>query len=120
MACACGKTIKITSTTETADTITLIASNTPDLYDLEKFKLIICTRIPMDAGTKQVIVQIGAVDINLLGVFGDYIRADQIKCRRCYPVVYGNDPVHLSMLCKVNRSEYTTPTPGASQVLKDE
>lgn len=119
MSC-CDRTIKITSITETDTTITLVSGNTPMLCDLEKLKLIICTRIPVTAKTKQVLVKIGTVTMELFGVFGDYIRADQIKCRRCYPVVYGNDPVHLSMICKVRRSCFTAPTAEIPVVLKDE
>lgn len=47
---------------------------------------------------------------------GNYLRADQVRCRRCYDLVYGNNPIHASLLFFVPRSCYdvvnvTTPAP---------
>lgn len=44
------------------------------------------------------------------------MRADQVRCRRCYDLVYGNNPIHASLLFFVPRSCYdvvnvTSPTP---------
>jgi hypothetical protein len=30
---------------------------------------------------------------------GNLLRADQIRCRRVYPIIFGSDPNHFSMLC---------------------
>lgn len=40
---------------------------------------------------------------------GNLLRADQIRCRRVYPIIFGNDPNHFSLLCCVPNTVYTPP-----------
>lgn len=52
---------------------------------------------------------------------GNLLRADQIRCRRVYPIIFGSDPNHFSMLCCVPNTVYTptAPTVPTVEVLED-
>lgn len=69
------------------------------LKNMSDYSLILCQKIPCDATTEQVVIcwANGRI-INLIGVKGNHVRADQLKCRTCYPIVFGTDPLHYSML----------------------
>lgn len=96
-------------------TITVSGINFATLSNLTRFNLVICTSIPQDAGTSQVVLSDGTTTVNVFNVSGNYLRADQITCRKRYPLVYGNDPQHVSvqrLLC--NTSYQATSTSSTS------
>lgn len=81
------------------------------LANHQEFKLILCQPIPRTAGVSQVLLQTPTATIEMRLRTGNYVRADQLKCRRCYDMVYGTDPVHASMLCCLKRSCYDIAFP---------
>lgn len=81
------------------------------LTNHQEFKLVLCQPIPTSAGVSQVLLQTPTETIEMRVRTGNYLRADQIKCRKCYPMVYGTDPVHVSMLCCLKRSCYDIAFP---------
>lgn len=84
------------------------------LVNHQEFKLILCQPIPANAGVSQVLLQTPTQTIEMRVRTGNYLRADQIKCRRCYDMVYGTDPVHASMLCCLKRSCYDVAFPSGT------
>lgn len=92
---------------------TQLVINIPEvtLTNHQHFKLVLCQNIPTTAGVSQVIVATPTQTINAFVVTGNYLRADQIKCRRCYEMVYGTDPLHVSMVRCLPRSCYDVAFP---------
>ena len=118
MNCACVKTYKTSAVTLTgADlylTIPGIQFNTlPNYTDLN---VIICQSIPTGANTAQVFLSDGITNVEARNLSGNYLRADEITCRKQYRFVFGNDPVHVSLKCPVCRSSYTGPATTAPAV----
>lgn len=92
-------------------TITVAGINFATLPNLTDFNLVLCQSLPAGSSTSQVILTDGTTKVNTFNLSGNYLRADQIKCRKCYPMVYGNDPQHVSLkkyLC--NTSYEVAPT----------
>lgn len=118
MTCNCVKTYKTSAVTLTGGelylTIPGIQFNTlPNYTDLN---IIICQTIPAGANTSQVFLSDGITNVEARNLSGNYLRADEITCRKQYRFVFGNDPVHVSLKCLVCRSSYTgaASTPAAA------
>lgn len=78
----------------------------------ECFKLVLCQSIPTDAAVSQVVIVNGTgAGINFLVRTGNYVRADQLRCRKAYCVVYGTNPQHFSLMECVKRSCYDVAFP---------
>ena len=78
-----------------------------DLQNDEVFEIIICQNIPDEANENNTIqIQIGEKIISLYNVTGNYTRADQIHSRTKYVVVFGIDPLHISLLKRIYRSKF--------------
>ena len=109
MNCTCVKTYKTSAVTLTGGelylTIPGIQFNT--LPNYTDFNVIICQSIPAGANTAQVFLSDGITNVEARNLSGNYLRADEITCRKCYEMVFGNDPVHVSLRRKVCRSSYT-------------
>ena len=91
--------------------ITVAGVNFETLPNLTKFDLVLCQNIPAGASTSEVVVTDGLTDLIAYNLSGNLLRADQIRCRRCYPMIYGNDKEHVSMrrlLCNTS-FEVTAP-----------
>lgn len=84
------------------------------LTNHQKFKLVLCQTIPSTAGVSQVILATPTQTFNMFVVTGNYLRADQIRCRRCFDMVYGNNPVHVSMRRCLPESCYDVAFPTGS------
>lgn len=84
------------------------------LVNNQKFRLVLCQPIPTNAGVSQVLLQTPTQTITMNVRTGNYLRADQIRCRRCYDMVYGNNPVHASMLCCLHESCFDIAFPTGS------
>ncbi len=111
----CILTVKSTSVVVTGGNLEITIPEVT-LTNHQPFRLIICQSIPADAAVDQVILINGTTQIPMLVRTGNYLRADQVRCRRCYDLVYGNNPIHASLLFFVPRSCYdvvnvTAPTP---------
>lgn len=109
MNCLCVKTYKTSAVTLTGGnlylTISGIQFNT--LSNYTNLNVVICQPIPAGANTAQVYLSDGITNVEVRNVSGNYLRADEIGCRKCYEMVFGNDPVHASLKRKVCRSAYT-------------
>lgn len=66
------------------------------LQNHQRVKLAICQNIPQGVG--QVFINDDNNQYDLMSRTGNYVRADQLKCRKCYDLVYGSDPTHFSVL----------------------
>lgn len=111
MTCNCEKlVIKSTSIVMSGSQLVI---NIPavTLTNHQEFKLILCQTLPTTAGVSQVILATPTATIPMYVRTGNYLRADQINCRRCYDMVYGNNPVHVSMLCYLKESCYDIAFP---------
>lgn len=86
------------------------------LTNHQKFKLVLCQTIPSNAGVSQVILATPTQTFNMFVVTGNYLRADQIRCRRCFDMVYGNNPVHVSMRRCLPESCYDIAFPTGTSV----
>lgn len=114
----CVKTYKTSAVTVTGGALYLtipgVQFNT--LPNYTQFKVVICQTIPSTAGTGQVYLSDGITNVPVYNMSGNYLRADEIKCRNCYPMVFGNDPVHASLKCGVCPSSYVATTAAAASV----
>lgn len=111
MTCNCDiLTIKSTSIVMAGSQL-LINIPAVTLTNHQNFRLILCQPIPVTAGVSQVLLQTPTTTIEMRLVTGNYVRADQLKCRRGYDMVYGNNPVHASMRCCLKRSCYDIAFP---------
>lgn len=94
------KTIFISSITTTATGVILIPS-TPitaqKLFDLNKYRLVIACNLRATAN-RPVYIQTALGNVPLLCRFaGNNIFPDQLRSRRCYTIVYGNNSVFSSI-----------------------
>ena len=94
------KTIFISSITTTATGVVLIPSTTitaSKLFDLNKYKLIIQCNLRATANLP-IYIQTAIGNIPLWCRFaGNNIFPDQLRSRRCYTIVYGNNNVVSSI-----------------------
>ena len=109
MTCSCVKTYKTSAVTLTGGNLYLtipgIQFNT--LQNYTNLNIIICQPIPTGANTSQVYLSDGITNVEVRNLSGNYLRADEITCRKCYEMVFGNDSVHASLRRNVCRSAYT-------------
>lgn len=87
------------------------------------FRLCLAQEIPANAGVNQIYLVNGSTTIPVYQPScqsGNYAHADQLRCVRSILMVYGNNPVHASVLCRMRPSCFpiafpsgtqTTPTP---------
>lgn len=109
----CVKTYKTSAVTLTGGSLylTIPGIQFATLPNYTKLDVIICQSIPAGANTAQVFLSDGTTNVEARTVSGNYLRADQITCRKCYPFVFGNDPVHVSLRTRVCKGAYTgTPS----------
>ena len=108
------KTILITDITTTATGVILIPSTTitaAKLFDLNKYRLILQCNLRATANLPVYIqTSIGLVPL-LCRYAGNNIFPDQLRSRRCYTVVYGNNSV-LSTLGQFVLQNCVCPTRG--------
>lgn len=107
----CKRNIKSTAVAITGTApnrvLTITIPSTVTLNNLEDYRLVICQTIPSGSGTIPVQIMQGTTAIPFYCRKGNIVRADQLHCRCAYPIVYGNDPVHLSMLNCIPQSGYS-------------
>lgn len=108
------KTIFISSITTTTTGVVLVPS-TPitalKLFDLNKYRLIIACNLRATAN-RPIYIQTALGNIPLLCKFaGNNIFPDQLRSRRCYTIVYGNNSV-LSSVGQFVLQDCVCPTNG--------
>ena len=82
---------------------------TQTFTNLERRCLIIAQSLPPGSGNLPVVIVSGTQVIPLRVRTGNNLRADQIKCRRKYRIIFGDDPIHFSLECPVCRSCFSNP-----------
>lgn len=108
----CERFIRSTSVAVTGtapNQVLTITIPTQTLTNLEKFCLVIAQSIPSNAETLPVVILNGTTVIPVRVRTGNNLRADQLRCRRRYPIIYGNDPVHFSLENCVPRTSFVAP-----------
>lgn len=102
MACnRCDRFIKSSSITASSSDVIITISSAPTLTNLKRFCLVLAQNLPEGANTLPVQISIGGTTYPVYTRTGNLLRADQIRCRRVYPIIFGNDPNHFSLLCCV-------------------
>lgn len=109
----CDRFLKSSSVAVTATNLVITVESTATLENLDKFYLLLTQQIPTGANTLPVQISIGGTVYPVYTRSGNLLRADQLKCRKLYPVVYGTDPAHFSLVVGVPNTVYTTVTPPA-------
>ena len=90
MACnRCDRFIKSSSITTTSTNLVITLSTTPTLTNLKRFCLVLAQSLPSGANTLPVQIQIGTMVYPVYTRTGNLLRADQIRCRRVYPIIFG-------------------------------
>lgn len=112
MTCNCVKIYKTSAVTLTGGSLylTIPGIQFSTLTNYTPLKVIICQAIPSTAGTAQVFLSDGITNVPVYNMSGNYLRADEIKCRACYPMIYGDDPVHASLKVGVCPSAFVATT----------
>lgn len=114
MSCTrCDRYLKSSSITVSSDTLTILIVPQINLVNLRRYCLLLAQSIPENAGTAQVKITINGFTYPIYTRSGNFLRADELRCRKIYPVIYGNDPNHFSLINCVPKSMYipTTTTP---------
>lgn len=110
--CSVPLTVKSSAVTLTGGNLYIVLPGIKlsTLSNLQRLNVIICQTIPSNAGTAQVFLNDGTTNLPVNVETGNYLHADQIRCRRCYPMIYGNNPAHASLLCRVCRTSFAATT----------
>ena len=97
--------IKSTGVTYATGTLT-ITIPTVTLTNGQVFTLTICQSIPaFTAGDNpQVVVTDGSSTYDTYLQMGNYVRGMGLKCRRRLTMVYGTDPIHMTVLAPCLKS----------------
>lgn len=94
-----------------ASNVVIITVPTQTFENLERRCLIIAQSLPAGSNALPVMISNGGTLIPVRVRTGNDLRADQIRSRRRYKMIYGNDPVHFSLECLVPKTCFTsTPT----------
>ena len=75
----------------------------------EQFKLITCLSFPAVTNLVPVFITLNGVSYPVLDEFGNTLMSDQIRCRRCYRLVFGTNANHF-MVKQCLCSSQATPT----------
>lgn len=115
-------TVKSSAVTLTGGSlyITLPGIQLATLSNLQRLNVIICQSIPSGAGTAQVFLSDGTTKLPINVETGNYLHADQNRCRKCYPMIYGDNPAHASLLCRVCRTSFAAsaaPAPAVAETV---
>lgn len=118
MTCNCIKTYKTSSVTLTGGNLYFIIPGIQfnTLPNYTRLRVIVCQTIPADADTSRVFLSDGIVNVPAQNHSGNWLRADEVRCRCQYNFVYGTDPQHVSLCERTCRSAFnpTVPTVAAS------
>ena len=128
----CNDILKIKTTAMTvAGTQLNITIPVVTLTNGQVFRLCLAQEIPADAGVNQIYLVNGSTTIPVFQPScqsGNYAHADQLCNVRSVLMVYGNNPVHASILCRIKPSCFpvafpsgtqTTPTPASAGVVSE-
>lgn len=96
------KSTAVTYTAATGDTPSSLVITLPNatLTNGQVFTLDICQQFPaITAGDNpQVSISLNSQTIPVYLKIGNYVRANGLRCRKHLVMVYGTDPIHISVL----------------------
>lgn len=109
--------IKTTSMTVAGTQLNITIPNVT-LTNGQVFRLCLAQEIPANAGVNQIYLVNGSTTIPVFQPScqsGNYAHADQLRCVRSILMVYGNNPVHASILCRIKPSCFPVAFPSGNQ-----
>lgn len=113
MSCCCNQINYKSTAIAVADgnmNISVNSTNVPN--NLECATLVICQTIPTQATPIPVQITIGATNYPVFTKAGNKLMSDQIRTRRRYFMVFGNNPNHFSVMnCETLCHTSFVPTP---------
>lgn len=116
MTCICNcsypLTVKSTSVVLSGGNLVILVSglNLATLSNEQLLNVIVCQNIPTGATTEQVYLSDSTTNLPIrVKTTGNNLRADQLKCRTVYKMIYGSDTAHLTLRCLVPDTIYVAP-----------
>ena len=112
--CNCSYPITVKSTSVAVSGTNLIITvsglNLATLTNEQLLNVIVCQSIPSTVVTEQVYLSDGTTNLPIrVKTTGNNLRADQVKCRTVYKMIYGSDDAHLTLRCLVPDTVYVAP-----------
>ena len=110
--CSYPLTVKSTSVVLSGGNLVILVSglNLATLSNEQLLNVIVCQNIPSGATTEQVYLSDSTTNLPIrVKTTGNNLRADQLKCRTIYKMIYGSDTAHLTLRCLVPDTIYVAP-----------
>lgn len=105
----CNNLVPTTAVAAGADFLTLTIADMT-LTDKQKVCLMIVQAIPSAAGNLPVQIAVNGQNIPLYNRCGNYVRADQLRTRRIYPLIVGTTPPHFTACSNLCCTSFVQPT----------
>lgn len=106
----CNRLVTSTSIVISGGKVIINVPTPSPIVNNKQYCLVIAQSLPTGSGTLPVsLCWANGTVVPVNSKNGNYLRADQITCRRKYRIVYGNDPVHYSLVHDIKCSGYTVP-----------
>lgn len=110
----CDRFLKSSSITVGATSVVITVESNATLNNLDRFCLLLTQNLPVGSNTLPVEITISSTTYPMYTRSGNLLRADQLRCRKLYPVIFGTDPNHFSLVNCVPNTTYSaapaTPT----------
>lgn len=109
MSCkCCDRFLKSSSIEVTRNKLLVTIESDINPINLHQYCLLLAQKLPNGSNTLPVEIVINGNTYPMYSRSGNVLRADQLRCRRVYPIVHGNDPDHFSLLSYVPQTVYTS------------
>lgn len=94
----CRRFLKSTSVAITGtapNQVVTVTIPSTQLRNLETYCFVIAQSLPNGSDSLPIVVSNGTDTLTVMCMKGNTVRADQIRTRKRYRVIYGDDPMHL-------------------------
>lgn len=81
-----------------------------NLVNRQKVCLMIVQAIPSAAGNLPVQINVNGQNMPIYNKCGNYVRADQLRTRRVYPLILGTTPPHFTICANLCPTSYVQPS----------
>jgi hypothetical protein len=120
--CNCDYPITVKSTSVAVSGTNLIITvsglNLATLTNEQLLNVIVCQSLPVGIATEQVYLSDGTTNLPIrVKTTGNNLRADQVRCRTLYKMIYGSDSAHLTLRCLVPDTIYVAPNTAPANVV---
>lgn len=105
----CDNLIPTTAMAVSTGFLTLTIANMT-LMDRQKICLMTAQPIPTAAGNLPVQVSVNGQNMPVYNRCGNYVRADQLRSRRVYPLIVGTTPAHFTACANLCPTSFVQPT----------